>query len=279
MIHLILDSCCDLNDEMRAELKPDRAALKVIVEGREDVDDGTVDIPDLIRRMKASRRAASSACPSVEEYAELMRPHDEVFVVTLSAKLSGSYNAAYAAQMLVLEESPEKKIHVFDSKAAVSGETLLALYLHEQIGRGLSFEEIVPLGEAKVKNTHTLFVLEDLGNMIKNGRLSKIPGLLASILSICPILSDDGNGEVKMLAKVRGIQNSLQRLCEITAEMIGKTRSSITLVLAHCNCPERAEKVREMLRTLCPKLGEIHMIATGALSTIYANEGGIVLAF
>lgn len=191
--------------------------------------------------MKASKSAASSACPSPEEFAELMRPCDECFVVTLSSKLSGSYNAARVAMDMVREAHPEKKIHVFDSKSAAAGELQIALFLKERIDAGESFESIIPQAEAFIANMRTLFVLEDLGNFVKNGRLNKVTGIVASILSLCPIMSDDGHGEVKMAAKVRGLQNALTRLDDLVAgaERRSGQKKSLTLVLAYCNCPER----------------------------------------
>ena len=220
-IQLIADSCCDTTPELQQRLGLVKAPLKInIAGGKTYIDDGGVDIPTLIADMKASKAAASSACPSPEEFAELMRPCDECFVVTLSSKLSGSYNAARVAMDMVREAHPEKKIHVFDSKSAAAGELQIALFLKERIDAGESFEAIIPQAEAFIANMRTLFVLEDLGNFVKNGRLNKVTGIVASILSLCPIMSDDGHGEVKMAAKVRGLQNALTRLVDLVAEII-----------------------------------------------------------
>lgn len=280
-IHLIVDSCCDLTSEMRLRLKPDIAPLLVRVLGGHDyIDDGTVDIPALVADMAASKQGANSACPSTEEYAKHMRNYDECFVITLSSKLSGSFNAARVAAEMILEEFPEKKIRVFDSESASAGEVQIALFIQEKIEEGLSFEQIIPLTDTYIEKMHTLFVLEDLGNFIKNGRLGKVSGLIASVLSLCPIMGENGHGDIKLVAKARGVQNSLRKLVDIIAEMTcDKASCSIRLVLANCNCPERAAVLKKDLMDKCTALREVIIVPTGALSSMYANNGGVIVAF
>lgn len=280
-IQLIADSCCDTTPELQQQLGLVKAPLKInIAGGRTYIDDGNVDIPTLIADMKASKAATSSACPSPEEFAEWMRPCDECFVITLSSKLSGSYNAARVAMDMVLETNPEKKIYVFDSKSAAAGELQIALFLRERIDAGDSFDEIISQTEAYIAGMRTLFVLEDLGNFVKNGRLNKVTGIVASILSLCPIMSDDGHGEVKMAAKARGVRNALARLVDLVAEQTAdRAKKSLTLVLTYCNCPERAAELKKSFLNKCAALREVLLVPTGGLSTVYANDGGVIVAF
>lgn len=280
-IQLIADSCCDVTPDMKEKLGLYIAPLRVrITEEQEHVDDGTVDIQSLVAEMKHATGNMTSSCPSVEEFAALMSQTQESFVVTLSSKLSGSFNAASAARKLVLDEHPEKKIHVFDSESASAGETLLILFLHDKLQEGLSFEEIVSLAEEYVAQMHTLFVLEDLGNLIKNGRMSKVSGLIASMLSLCPIMGDDGHGEIQLVAKVRGIQNSLRKMVDLVGTYVPEAASkSIRLTLSFCNCPERAESLKKALMKQCEAIREVVMVPTSAISSMYANDGGIVIAF
>ncbi|HBT66072.1 MAG TPA: DegV family protein [Ruminococcaceae bacterium] len=279
-IQLIVDSCCDLTPELKEKLVPDIAPLTIRLAGSEYLDDGTVDVAAMLDEMAASKQGASSACPSSEDYAEHMRKYDQCFVVTLSSKLSGSYNAARIAAEMVMEEFPDKKIYVFDSKTASAGELQLALFLHEKIEQGLSFDEIVVLGEEFIDSLRTMFVVEDLGNLIRNGRLSKVSGLIASVLSLCPIMGENGQGDIKLVAKVRGIQNSLRKLVELVSEHTSNAAAnSLRLVLSYCHCPERATALKTDLMEKCNALREVILVSTGALSSMYANKGGVVIAF
>lgn len=280
-IGLIADSCCDLTEEMQEKLQVRIAPLIVSVEGGDEfIDDGTADIQKLIAQLAASEHGGKSTCPSPECYAGYMREFEESFVVTLSSKLSGSYNAACVGRDMVLEEAPEKKIHVLDSLSAAAGETQVAMFLHERLEEGLSYEEIIPLAEAFIKRMRTFFVLEDLGNLFKNGRMMQVAGRIASMIQLCPVMGENGEGEIKLAAPSLGIERSLRKLVEIvshrTAEAAAK---SMRLVLCYCNNLTRAEKVKTKLLQKCPALSEVILVPTGALSTLYANDGGVIVAF
>ncbi len=173
----------------------------------------------------------------------------DCYVVTLSSKLSGSHNAAMIGRDFALEEAPDKKIHVFDSESACSGETYLALMIHDLIDAGKSFNEIVELVEEKIRTLHTLFVLDSLDNLVKNGRISKAVALLANVLSIRLLMSDDGAGSIKNISKARGIKGALTQMVETCRKQTeGLAAASQRLVLSYCNCPERAQQVKAMIR-------------------------------
>ncbi len=279
-IQLIVDSCCDLTEEMRARFQAKTAYLRIIIDDeREYVDDGTVDIPAFIADMAASKKHIRSACPSPNEFAAFMEKEDESFVVTLSGKLSGSYNAAVLAKSMVLEHYPKKKIHVVDSKSASAGEVLLAMLIGEKIEAGCTFEEIKEAVEARVATMETMFVLEDLGNLIRNGRINKVAGLLASVLSLRPVMQAN-DGEIEAYQKVRGMQRALHVMSEAVSQRLGDIpERSARLVMAFCNCPERAVKFKQDLLDSCKQLREVIVVPTMALSTMYANDGGIIIAF
>ena len=201
-------------------------------------------------------------------------------MVTLSGKLSGSYNAACVGREMVLERSPEKKIHIFDSESASAGETLIALMLRDRIDGGHSFEDIVAEMTAFIARMKTRFVLEDLSNLVKNGRISKVAGLLSGMLSLRPIMGDDGHGSIAAIEKVRGTQNAMHRLVERVAEETASDEpNSLTLVLSYCNCPERAMMLKKEFLEKCAALREVILVPTSGLSTVYAYDGGIVLAY
>ena len=278
---ILADSCCDLSPELLKKTQAKIAPLTITIDDTHYVDDGTVDIPPYLAAMKASKNPVRSACPSPDLYAEDIRATEgDCFIVTLSAKLSGSHNAASLGVQLAQEDMPEKKVHVFDSESASAGETYIALMIHDLIAAGKSFEQIVELVEEKIRSMHTLFVLDSLDNLVKNGRISKTVALLANVLSIRLLMSDDGHGAIKNISKARGIKGALGQMvetCRKHTEVLAA--ASQRLVISYCNCPERARQVRDMIREKCPAIGEIIMTPTSALSSMYANDGGIVIAY
>ena len=278
---ILADSCCDLSPELLKKTQAKIAPLTITIDDTHYVDDGTVDIPPYLAAMKASKNPVRSACPSPDLYAEDIRATEgDCFIVTLSAKLSGSHNAASLGVQLAQEDMPEKKVHVFDSESASAGETYIALMIHDLIAAGKSFEQIVELVEEKIRSMHTLFVLDSLDNLVKNGRISRTVALLANVLSIRLLMSDDGHGAIKNISKARGIMGALGQMVETCRKHTeGLAAASQRLVISYCNCPERARQVRDMIREKCPAIGEIIMTPTSALSSMYANDGGIVIAY
>lgn len=281
MMMILADSCCDLSPELLKKTQARVAQLTITIDDTHYVDDGTVDIPPYLAAMKASKNPVRSACPSPDLYAEdIKAADDDCFIITLSSKLSGSHNAAVLGVQLAEEDMPEKKVHVFDSESASAGETYLALMIHDLIAAGKSFEQIVETVEEKIRSMHTLFVLDSLDNLVKNGRISKAVALLANVLSIRLLMSDDGHGAIKNISKARGIKGALTQMVETCRKHTeGLAAASQRLVISYCNCPERARQVRDMIREKCPAIGEIVMTPTSALSSMYANDGGVVIAY
>lgn len=281
MMMILADSCCDLSPELLKKTQARVAPLTITIDDTHYVDDGTVDIPPYLAAMKASKNPVRSACPSPDLYAEdIKAADDDCFIITLSSKLSGSHNAAVLGVQLAEEDMPEKKVHVFDSESASAGETYLALMIHDLIAAGKSFEQIVETVEEKIRSMHTLFVLDSLENLVKNGRISKTVALLANVLSIRLLMSDDGHGAIKNISKARGIKGALTQMVETCRKHTeGLAAASQRLVISYCNCPERARQVRDMIREKCPAIGEIVMTPTSALSSMYANDGGVVIAY
>ena len=281
MMMILADSCCDLSPELLKKTQARVAPLTITIDDTHYVDDGTVDIPPYLAAMKASKNPVRSACPSPDLYAEdIKAADDDCFIITLSSKLSGSHNAAVLGVQLAEEDMPEKKVHVFDSESASAGETYLALMIHDLIAAGKSFEQIVETVEETIRSMHTLFVLDSLDNLVKNGRISKTVALLANVLSIRLLMSDDGHGSIKNISKARGIKGALTQMVETCRKHTeGLAAASQRLVISYCNCPERARQVRDMIREKCPAIGEIVMTPTSALSSMYANDGGVVIAY
>ena len=279
-IGIIVDSCCDLSYEMVTKLQAVITPLKIDVGDTQFIDDNLIDLELLRNRIKSSKKAPSTACPSTADFADAMRLYDQCFVITLSSSLSGTYNAAVVAKDMMLEESPEKKIHVIDSLGASSTEVQLALYVHELAESGHTFEEIVVLSEARKKTCRTIFILEDLSTLMKNGRLSKVAGTVATFLSIRPIMQDNGNGEIVLLEKVRGSQKALIRLTDIIKEnTVDQQKHTLRLVLAHCNCEERANSLKADILKKCPAIKEVLIVPTRGLSTVYTNDGGVIISY
>ncbi len=279
-LSIITDSCCDVTETLRTDLHG-IAPLTITIDGKEYVDDGSVAMVPYLAAMKASPNPARSACPSPACYAEtILSAPGDCFIITLSARLSGSYNAAMLGREMAHEQQPEKRVHVFNTKSACAGETYLALLLRDLISSGKTFEEIISAMQNKIQALHTVFVLDSLDNLVKNGRMKKVAATVANLLSIRPVLSDDGEGGIRLIGKGRGMRNALSQMVEVCRKHTeGLAERSQRLTLSYCNCLTRAKEVRDLIWNRCPAIGEIVLTPTSALSSMYAEDGGIVIAY
>ena len=279
-IQIIADSCCDLTPTLRRVLRVRTASLTIRVDDGEFIDDENLDIPALMAAMKQSANAPTTACPAPEAYAAMVAQAPMAFVVTLSSRLSGSYNAACVGRDMALEANPSLKICVLDSESASAGETRIVMLLRDLIDAGLAFEEIEQRARAFIAPMRTRFVLEDLSHLVKNGRISKMAGFMGTVLNLRPLMADNGHGEIVCLEKIRGTANAMKKLVEhVAAETADAARASIVLVLSYCNCAPRALELQKNLLASCAALKDVIMVPTGGISTVYADDGGVVLAF
>lgn len=274
---VIVDSCCDLTPEMRADPVFRSIPLTIRVGGKDYIDDQNLDTSLLIYAMDQSPDASSSSCPSPGDYLEAFRQAEgDIYVVTLSALLSGSHNSAWQAKQMFLEEEPERNVHVFNSCSASVGEVLLAQKVHQLAKSGVPFSQVVAQTEQTVTDTNTLFVLENLDNLRKNGRLTKVQAMLTGALRIKLIMGSTPEGEICKHGQALSIKQALSKLVDIMAA--DEKHKGKILYIAQCLCPDRAQQLWEMAQKVCQFSGVV-ITATRGLSSYYANSGGVIAAY
>ncbi len=274
---IIADSSCDLNESMKKELNVELIPFNITIEGREFRDDENIVLKDLIKAMKDSPNPIKTSCPSPGDFLASYEKAEDIFVVTIADKLSGTYNSAILARDIAWEKDPEKFIHVFDSKGASVTETLIVLKIGELKKKNLSNEEIVEETDKYIKELTTYFISEDLSNLIKNGRISKTKGLIATVLNFKPIMGPDEEGNIHLIENIRGSKKAFARLVELIGES-NKEFKDLTLAISHADALARAESLKKELEALYD-FKEIAIVETKGLSTGYVNHEGIILAF
>ncbi len=275
---IIVDSCCDLPQKYKKNEHFEIASLTIEIDNYKIIDDETFNQKELIEKMKASPNSPKTSCPSPESY---MKSYDcdakDIYCVTLSSKLSGSHNSAVLGKNLYIEEKGNKNIEIFDSCSASVGEVLIALKIFELASLGKSFEEVVKEVNKYKEEVETLFVLESLENLRKNGRLTNIQATVANVLNIKPVMGANKVGEIIKIEQVRGIKKALLRMIDIVATK-GKNLEQKILAISHCNCYERALEVKTDFQKKC-KFKDIIIVDMAGISTVYANDGGIIIAY
>ena len=277
---VIGDSCCDYAVAGLENIPIERVSLTLRVDNEVFLDTEELDTAALLEKMRAAKKAPSTACPSIDQFVEAFEGEEEdIYVVTLSAQLSGTYNSACRAAEIYNEEVGKKNIHIFNSRSAAAGEIAVCLKILELAGQGLPFEEVVSQAEAFIDGLTTLFVLEDLSVFAKSGRLNHLQALATDKLKIKLVMGGTPEGVIYKCATALSIKQALAKMVNILAEKAKATDASLrTLVVTHCNCLDRAEFVVNKLKSLC-RFKAVCICRASGVSTVYANNGGVIVGF
>ena len=276
MYKILIDSCGELPQELKEDGHFSNVALVLEVDGQQIVDDEAFDQADFLSRVAKSPNAPKSACPSPDAYMQKMEGDaDHIYTVTLSAKLSGSYNSACVARDMYLEEHENARVYVFNSKSASIGETLIGIKIAECEEAGMSFDDTVACVEDYISQQHTFFVLETLETLRKSGRLSNLKAIIASTLNIKPVMGSTDEGEICQLGQSRGMSKALDKMVSCMQEVTKNCEEKV-LAISHCNCAERAYLLKAKLERAA-KFKKIFIVDTAGVSTMYANDGGVIM--
>jgi len=238
------------------------------------VDDESLDIEDYLVQMERSAGVKTSA-PSPNLFFERFKIGDSVFVVTLSSKLSATYQSAMTAKDMYIEEYGKKFVHIFDSLSASVGQGVIAMKISELMKKGTGNLEIVDQVNHFIKDMRTFFILDKYDNLVKTGRVKPYIAKLASFLNIKPICTAF-EGEIKMEDKARGYHKAMTRLVELIKETTLDLEDRV-VAISHCKCYEKAVALKdEVLKQL--KVKDVLIQECRGVVATYANRGGVVLA-
>ena len=275
---IIADSCCNLfaKDLTNKMIDFHVIPLTIIIDEQEIIDDENLNTLDLIAKMKTSKSYARSACPTADAFYEKMRDADNVWIVTLSSKLSATHASAVTAVEQFKQEFPNKKVFIVDTLNASSGIDHILFHLRDLImAEKYSFDEIgVKILEQRNK-TAVRFMLQDLTNLIKNGRLNKVVGKVLSAAHVKLICGDDGQGEIKKYGLALTVRQGHMKLADMPIEMVTTDKP---IFISHVHNEVDAKLLEEILRN---KHGfkDVQTRPMRGISSMYANDKGIILAF
>ena len=275
--HIVCDSCTDLTEEDLKKGCYTLVPLTLLVDGEEIIDDETFDQADFLAKVAASKESVKSACPAPESYMEAYSKADDIYVVTLSAELSGSYNSAVLGKNLYEEENGTKNIHVVNSRGAATTQVLIARKLNEYASQGMPFEEVVDKIEEYTTSLRTYFVLETLEVLRKNGRLSRLSATIAGALNIKPVMIGTRDGVIQKAAQARGMKKALAKMVEHMGSE-GRDLTRRQFVISHCNCYERAVYGKELIKKHL-HAEDVDIVDTKGVSSLYACDGGIIVSY
>ena len=278
--NIVSDSSCDLPmnsftiDRVHFEIVP----LRIQVGSREFVDNDELEVPDLLAAMADEKSASSTACPSPAAFARAFEAGDQTVCFTISANLSGTYNAAVMGREMVLEEHPEKKICIIDSKATAGAMVLLIRRAKELMETDTTgdFEGICAQLRLYQAALRTCFTLENFDNLIKNGRMRPLVGTLLRSLGIHVIADATPQGTIHVADKARGEAKTWKAITALMAA--SKDCAGAEVVISHCENMKGAGKLKEQILTDLP-VKSVEIISCRGLTSFYAMEKGLIIGY
>ncbi len=274
-IKIVTDSSCDLNSEIIQKYNIEIVPLNVSF-GDKIYEDGYIEKSEFYEMMDKSPVLPKTSCPSPEKFIKSYEgEEDEILVITLAAKLSGTYSTAVLAKKMFEEEHPTKKVAVIDTQTGSIGQGLLIVKAAQLAEEGKSLDEIVQIIESIKRDVVFYGSLETLENAIKGGRINPLAGKLINALNF-KVIVKIGNGEVKPFDKARGDNNSIKKMVENVSSSIqsGEVKS---LAIAHANCLEKALKVKEMMLKK-HDFKSIMISDIGSVMGTYSSKGAVLVS-
>lgn len=272
-IKIVADSSCDLFELKSTEFAV--APMKIITDEREFVDDDSLDVNEMSDYLYEYKGKSKSSCPNTSDWLDAFGDADEIFCVTITSGLSGSYNSACAAKQIYESDNEGKRVHVFDTLSAGPEITLIVEKIEECVCSGMSFEEICKCVTVYMRRTGLLFMLKSLKTFANNGRVSPIVAKLVGIAGICIVGKASDEGTLEPMHKCRGERRSLETLVE---ELAREGFSLGKISIGHCQNESGAEQLKELILAKFKNVQiEIHKFR--GLCSFYAEKGGVLLGF
>ncbi|MFC3039306.1 DegV family protein [Virgibacillus xinjiangensis] len=279
-IQLMTDSGADIPKRLREEIPLTVAPLYLHFHDGQYRTGVDMDLENYHKKVEEAKELPRSAAPSPSDFYEAFKeadPAKPILMLSLSKGLSSTYENAVMGKNMLLEEEPERRIEVINTKTASCG---IALQLHEaarKIREGLTFEELVPHMEERIEQTATLFVLKTLENLIIGGRLDKVKGTIAKTLNIKLLMQASEQGTIEVTEKVRGDKKSIRRFIDQIGEHITNANKKV-ICMSHCNAGEKAQKVIEEISGKY-SFDDAYLMDMGPLIATYGGEGALVISF
>lgn len=268
---IVADSSCDMWELNGVDFAV--APMTISTDNKHYVDNQELDVHLMSEELAKYKGVSHTACPSVGSWLDCYEGYDEVFVVTLTGAMSGTYNSAMTAKGIYEEENENVKVHVFDSLSTGPEMRLLIEKLKEMIEEDLPFEEIVEKGQDYLNHTRLFFALKSLHNFAMNGRVSKAVASAIGVLNISIFATASEEGTIQQISKCRGEKKVVKSMIE-HLENAGYHGGKVRI--SHADNLKLAHNVRDKILELYPN-ADIIVYPMGGLCTYYAEKGGLLV--
>ena len=271
MVKFVADSACDLKEY--PGICFETVPLSISTDERNYTDNEELNVHEVLDYLEGYNDRSYTACPSIDAWLKAFEGADEIYCVTITSGLSGTFNGANIAREQYLEDHPDTKIYVVDSLSTGPGMVLLLEKLAELKSQGKSFEEVCTAIERYRKRLKLYFSLSSLHNLAQNGRVNKLIASAIGFMNIKILGTASKEGTIEQVGKCRGNNRMIDKIIEQLKEN-GFTKGKIRI--CHVECLEFANAVAEKIRSIF-NCTDIKIVPARGLCSYYAERGGIIL--
>lgn len=280
---IIVDSCCDRTKAMASWDNITFVPLSLSIGDYTILDDENFDQDDFIGRTLQHNTVAKTACPSPDAWAEAFDcDEDDIYVLTITDKLSGTYNSALQGKTLYEEDHPDSKknIYVFNSLATSGIESLVAERIKALGDSGVGFDDMVKdIDKFIVDNTALYFCLESLDVLKNNGRLFALAATVLKKLKLKMIFERTTEGNIKLVGQDIAMNRSIVKMANIIINDVKDIDlSDKRLIITHVCCEDRAKLVADKIAAGA-QFGSVEIVKASGLNSTYAANGGIIVSY
>ena len=272
-IKIVTDSSSDILDLSGVDFQS--APLKIITSQKEYVDDEKLDVSALVNDLQSYKGKSSTSCPNQNDWLSAFGEAEQIFCVTITGTLSGSYNAALLAKQLYEKKHPGRRVFVLNSLSAGPEIGLILEKLQELVLANRDFDYICKSITEYSKKTGLLFMLESMKNLANNGRVSPLVAKMAGLLGIRIVGKASDVGDLQPLNKCRGEAKALATIVQHLKDAglkNGKVR------IAHCFNENAGNGLLELIRAELPKV-QAKLYNCRGLCSFYAEKGGMLIGY
>ncbi len=269
---IIADSSCDLF--CMEGIAFSSVPLTVFTDERSFTDDETLDVGEMLRYLSTYKGRSGTACPNIEDWLNTYADAEQIYVVTMSGNISGTYDTARSAAELYREAHPNASIRVFDTKSAGPQVRMTVDHLAKLVRAGTDFQTVCSLIDEELKRSRTFFALESFHNFAQNGRVGKAAAMFGSALGIRVMATASKQGTIEIIRKCRGEKSVLEGFLD---ELQNAGYDGTDCYIAHCQNEPLAQRLAEAIRERYPQ-ASVTLHETRGLCSYYAEKGGILLS-
>lgn len=271
MYKIVADSSCDLKSFPDAPFVT--VPLSLSTDERSYMDQEDLNVTEVLDYLYSHHGRSYTACPSTQGWLDAFEGADEIYVVTITSGLSGTFASANAAKEQYLSEHPEVKICVVDSLSTGPGLVLLIEKIAEYKTQGKTFEEIEKDIVNYQKSLKLYFALQSLHNLAVNGRVNKLVASAIGFMNIRILGTASPEGTIDPVAKCRGDKRVLEKMIE---EIRSCGYHGGKIRICHVENLEFANVIAEKIREIFGNV-DLRIIPARGLCSFYAERGGIIL--